>query len=187
MADRPAPRRGPALDLLDSGVLRHGTDVRDGAVRPTHDELVRGSAQFLVDRVDDHWLAGVADPAALLALGASGGHQDRAVPGPVPAHAADRGGSVATRPPSASYDGPHAGLATGGAGLGHRPGRGAGRGLVAALTDDTWPGFHTECVEAHLRALPGDDPTVTGLRALRDALAVLSPSRAAARRTPRPR
>ncbi len=181
------PARLPAvdrLDLLDSGVLRHGTDVRDGAVPPTHDELVRGSAEFLVERVDDAWLAGVADPAALLARGPRA--VTKTVLFPVRfLHTLVTGEIGRNDAAVASYDGAHRDLAA--AALRWRDGALGERVAAWTLLTDHLAGLYRECVDAHLAALPGDDPAVTGLRALRDALAVLSASRAAVPRTPRSR
>lgn len=177
--DRPA--RLPAvdrLDLLDSGVLRHGTDVRDGAVRPTHDDLVRGSADFLVERVDDAWLAGIADPAALLARGPRA--VTKTVLFPVRfLHTLTTGEIGRNDAAVASYGGEHGDLAT--AALRWRGGTLGDRVAAWSLLTDHLAGLYRECVDAHLAALPGDDPVVAGLRALRDAVALIGASRAVPR------
>lgn len=58
------------LDLLDSGILLHGTDRREGAQRPQFSDVVRQTAEFMLATFDDAYLAGLADPEALVARGA---------------------------------------------------------------------------------------------------------------------
>ncbi|SDG33673.1 hypothetical protein [Pseudonocardia oroxyli] len=54
------------LDLLESGRLLAGNDVRAGAARPRTDDLVRQAAEFALAKFDDAYLARLRDPDALL-------------------------------------------------------------------------------------------------------------------------
>lgn len=175
-----SPARLPAvdrLDLLEHGVLRHGTDVRDGAVRPDHAELVAGSAAFLAERVDGEWLAGIADPAALLRGGAR--TVTKTVLFPVRFLHTVRTGEIGRNDDAvaayAQAGGPHAELAT--AALDWRRGSVRDRGAASELLTAHLPALYRECVDAHLAALPADDGSVPALHALRDALVVAGHAR----------
>lgn len=71
--DGPAPdERLPAvdrLDLLDSGRLLHGRDLRSGATRPSPELLIREAAEFACDRFDADYLHRLRSPAQLVADG----------------------------------------------------------------------------------------------------------------------
>jgi hypothetical protein len=64
-------RLGPVdrLDLLDSGRLLLGSDLREPSVRPTHRELVVMSADHMLDKFTDDYLARLLDTHALVAGG----------------------------------------------------------------------------------------------------------------------
>ncbi len=61
-------RLGPVdrLDLLDSGRLVLGSDLREPSVRPSHRELVVMSADHMLNRFSDDYLERLADTQALL-------------------------------------------------------------------------------------------------------------------------
>ncbi|OLL71813.1 hypothetical protein Ae168Ps1_0187 [Pseudonocardia sp. Ae168_Ps1] len=164
------PARLPAvdrLDLLEHGVLRHGTDVRDGAVAPGHAELVAASAEFLAGRADDAWLAGIADPAGLLDGGARA--VTKAVLFPVRFLHTLRTGDIGRNDAAvASYDGPHTALAT--AALHWRDGGLPDADVALGLLTAHLAPLYRECVDAYLAALPAADPSAAGLRSLRTAL-----------------
>jgi hypothetical protein len=65
-------RLGPIdrLDLLDSGHLVLGSDLREPSVRPSHQELVVMSADHMLNRFSDDYLEQLADTQALLDGGA---------------------------------------------------------------------------------------------------------------------
>jgi len=64
-------RLGPVdrLDLLDSGRLLLGSDLREPSVRPSHRELVVMSADFIQGKFTDAYLQRLRDTRALLAGG----------------------------------------------------------------------------------------------------------------------
>ena len=64
-------RLGPVdrLDLLDSGRLLLGSDLREPSVRPSHEELVVMSADHILDKFTDAYLERLRDTRALLAGG----------------------------------------------------------------------------------------------------------------------
>jgi hypothetical protein len=64
-------RLGPVdrLDLLDSGRLLLGSDLREPSVRPSHRELVVMSADFILKKFTDAYLERLRDTQALLAGG----------------------------------------------------------------------------------------------------------------------
>jgi predicted nucleotidyltransferase len=64
-------RLGPVdrLDLLDSGRLLLGSDLREPSVRPSHQELVVMSADHIVNKFTDAYLDGLRDTRTLLAGG----------------------------------------------------------------------------------------------------------------------
>ena len=64
-------RLGPIdrLDLLDSGRLLLGADLREPSVRPSHRELVVMSADHILDRFTDDYLERLRDTHALVAGG----------------------------------------------------------------------------------------------------------------------
>jgi hypothetical protein len=64
-------RLGPVdrLDLLDSGRLLLGSDLREPSVRPSHQELVVMSADHIFNKFTDAYLEGLRDTRALLAGG----------------------------------------------------------------------------------------------------------------------
>jgi hypothetical protein len=64
-------RLGPVdrLDLLDSGRLLLGSDLRGPAVRPTHQELVVMSADHILNKFTDAYLERLRDTRTLLAGG----------------------------------------------------------------------------------------------------------------------
>jgi hypothetical protein len=64
-------RLGPVdrLDLLDSGRLLLGSDLREPSVRPSHEELVVMSAGHILNRFTDAYLERLRDTQALLAGG----------------------------------------------------------------------------------------------------------------------
>jgi hypothetical protein len=64
-------RLGPVdrLDLLDSGRLLLGSDLREPSVRPSHRELVVMSADHILDKFTDAYLERLRDTQALLAGG----------------------------------------------------------------------------------------------------------------------
>lgn len=67
-----APSRlGPVdrLDLLDSGRLLLGSDLREPSVRPSHEELVVMSADHMLNKFTDAYLERLRDTRALLAGG----------------------------------------------------------------------------------------------------------------------
>lgn len=74
LADGTEAGRFPAtdrLDLLDSGVLLHGTDRRAGCARPGHDALLLDSAAFAGTRFADHvYVHTLRHPDELAAQGA---------------------------------------------------------------------------------------------------------------------
>jgi hypothetical protein len=65
-------RLGPVdrLDLLDSGRLLLGADLREPNVRPTHEELLTMSADFILGKFTDSYLQRLADSHELVAGGA---------------------------------------------------------------------------------------------------------------------
>jgi predicted nucleotidyltransferase len=67
----PHIRLGPIdrLDLLDSGRLLIGSDLREPSVRPSHLELVVMSADFILSKFTDAYLEQLRDTQALLAGG----------------------------------------------------------------------------------------------------------------------
>jgi hypothetical protein len=64
-------RLGPVdrLDLLDSGCLLLGSDLREPSVRPSHEELVVMSADHILNKFTDAYLERLRDTRALLAGG----------------------------------------------------------------------------------------------------------------------
>jgi hypothetical protein len=64
-------RLGPVdrLDLLDSGRLLLGSDLREPSVRPSHQELVVMSADHILNKFTDTYLERLRDTRALLAGG----------------------------------------------------------------------------------------------------------------------
>jgi hypothetical protein len=64
-------RLGPVdrLDLLDSGRLLLGSDLREPSVRPSHEQLVVMSADHILDKFTDAYLERLRDTRALLAGG----------------------------------------------------------------------------------------------------------------------
>ncbi len=64
-------RLGPVdrLDLLDSGHLLLGSDLREPSVRPSHEELVVMSADHVLNKFTDAYLKRLRDTRALLAGG----------------------------------------------------------------------------------------------------------------------
>lgn len=64
-------RLGPVdrLDLLDSGRLLLGSDLREPSVRPSHQELVVMSADHILNKFTDAYLERLRDTRALLAGG----------------------------------------------------------------------------------------------------------------------
>ena len=64
-------RLGPVdrLDLLDSGRLLLGSDLREPSVRPSHEELVVMSADHILNKFTDAYLERLRDTRALLAGG----------------------------------------------------------------------------------------------------------------------
>jgi hypothetical protein len=64
-------RLGPVdrLDLLDSGRLLLGSDLREPSVRPSHQELVVMSADHILNKFTDVYLERLRDTRALLAGG----------------------------------------------------------------------------------------------------------------------
>jgi hypothetical protein len=64
-------RLGPIdrLDLLDSGLLLIGTDRREPSVRPTHEELIVMSADFILKKFTDDYLDRLRDTEGLAAQG----------------------------------------------------------------------------------------------------------------------
>jgi len=64
-------RLGPVdrLDLLDSGRLLLGSDLREPSVRPSHEELVVMSADHILNKFTDAYLERLGDTQALLAGG----------------------------------------------------------------------------------------------------------------------
>jgi hypothetical protein len=67
-ADWQAVRTGE--DLLDSGHLLLGSDLREPSVRPSHEELVVMSADHILDRFTDDYLDRIRDTQALVVGGA---------------------------------------------------------------------------------------------------------------------
>jgi hypothetical protein len=65
-------RLGPVdrLDLLDSGHLLLGSDLREPSVRPSHEELVVMSADHILERFTDDYLDRIRDTQALVVGGA---------------------------------------------------------------------------------------------------------------------
>jgi len=57
------------LDLIESGLLLAGTDLRAGATRPTGQMLVKESAALASSKFDDRYLADMRDTGALVAAG----------------------------------------------------------------------------------------------------------------------
>ena len=64
-------RLGPIdrLDLLDSGRLLLGTDLREPSVRPSHQDLVLMSADFILSKFTEHYLARLRDAEGVVAGG----------------------------------------------------------------------------------------------------------------------
>jgi hypothetical protein len=64
-------RLGPIdrLDLLDSGHLLAGSDLREPSVRPSHRELAVMSADHILDKFTDGYLERLRDTEALVAKG----------------------------------------------------------------------------------------------------------------------
>ena len=64
-------RLGPVdrLDLLDSGRLLLGSDLREPSVRPSHEELVVMSADHILNKFTDAYLERLRDTRGLLAGG----------------------------------------------------------------------------------------------------------------------
>jgi predicted nucleotidyltransferase len=62
-------RLGPVdrLDLLDSGHLILGSDLREPSVRPTQHQLLLMSADFMLAKFSEEYLEGLGDTEALLA------------------------------------------------------------------------------------------------------------------------
>jgi hypothetical protein len=77
--DWPAVRTGDAdhfrlgpidrLDLLESGNLLLGSDLREPSVRPSRDDLVLMSADHMLSKFTENYLEGLADVPALVAAG----------------------------------------------------------------------------------------------------------------------
>ena len=65
-------RLGPVdrLDLLDSGHLLLGSDLREPSLRPSQEELVVMSADHILDRFTDDYLERIRDTQALVVGGA---------------------------------------------------------------------------------------------------------------------
>ncbi|MFP5070040.1 hypothetical protein ACLFMI_10280 [Pseudonocardia nantongensis] len=172
-----APARLPAvdrLDLIDSGVLRHGMDVRDGAARPGRETMVAEAAAFAVERFDDAWFAGIADPVALL----RGGPRPvtKTVLFPVrflhTLRTGEIGRNAAAAASYATAGGAHRELVTAAQawrteGLGDRT-------VAVDLLSAQLAGLYREFVDAHLDALPENDPSRPGLAALRRAIDAVS-------------
>lgn len=165
-----APARLPAadrLDLVDSGVLRHGADVRAGAVRPDRATLVAEAAAFALARFGADRAGALTDPDGLVRAGPR--PVTKTVLFPVRFLHTLRTGQVGRNDAAAaSYTGPHRALDAAAlrwrtAGLGDRA---AASGLLAAHL----PGLYREFVDAHLAALPAGAATRAGLAALRDAV-----------------
>lgn len=183
-ADSDTVRRGPAaaparlpavdrLDLLDSGVLRRGADVRAGADRPDRATMVAEASAFAVARFEESWRAGIADPASLL----RGGPRPvtKTVLFPVRFLHTLRTGEIGRNDDAvASYaagGGAHRELAI--AALGWRSDGLDDRDTASALLSRHLAGLHREFVDAHLDAVPADDPSRAGLSAMRAALDVV--------------
>jgi hypothetical protein len=64
-------RLGPVdrLDLLDSGRLLLGSDLRETSVRPSREELVEMSADLILRKFTESYLEGLGDSEALVAGG----------------------------------------------------------------------------------------------------------------------
>jgi hypothetical protein len=64
-------RLGPVdrLDLLESGHLILGSDLREPSVRPSHDDLVLMSADFLLSKFTEIYLEALRDTEALVSGG----------------------------------------------------------------------------------------------------------------------
>ena len=64
-------RLGPVdrLDLLESGQLLEGTDLREPSVRPTPEDLILMSADMILGKFTAGYLEGLSDSAALVASG----------------------------------------------------------------------------------------------------------------------
>jgi predicted nucleotidyltransferase len=64
-------RLGPVdrLDLLESGHLILGSDLREPSVRPSRDDLVLMSADLMLSKFTENYLEGLADSPALVAAG----------------------------------------------------------------------------------------------------------------------
>jgi hypothetical protein len=64
-------RLGPVdrLDLLDSGRLLLGSDLREPSVRPSHEDLVLMSADLILDKFTEQYLEHLRDAQALVASG----------------------------------------------------------------------------------------------------------------------
>jgi hypothetical protein len=64
-------RLGPVdrLDLLDSGCLLRGSDLREPSVRPSQTELALMSADFILSKFTEDYLAALSDSEALVARG----------------------------------------------------------------------------------------------------------------------
>jgi predicted nucleotidyltransferase len=64
-------RLGPVdrLDLLDSGRLLLGSDLREPSVRPSHEELLLMSADLMLSKFTEAYLEGMRDTEALVAGG----------------------------------------------------------------------------------------------------------------------
>jgi hypothetical protein len=64
-------RLGPVdrLDLLDSGHLLRGSDLREPSVRPSQKELVSMSADLILSKFTEDYLAALGDTEALVARG----------------------------------------------------------------------------------------------------------------------
>lgn len=175
-ADLAGVRHGPGpwgrlpavdrLDLIDSGRLLRGRDVREGAVRPDGPTLVREAAEFAASRFDEAHLASLRDPAGLVADGPRA--VTKTVLFPVRLLYTLRTHRIGLNAEAAEYyDGPHVPLVRAAI-------RWRGEGLdehVPELLAAHLVGLHVEFLDAYLDVLDGASGPAGRLRAARDRLA----------------
>ena len=144
-------RLGPVdrLDLLDSGCLLRGSDLREPSVRPAQGELLSMSADFILAKFTAEYLEGLGDTQALLAGGAR--PVTKAILFPVRFTYSLRTGGIGLNDRSAQWYGSE-GLPGAALALKALEWRGEGIGdvdLAAAMLDAELGSLHLECLEEY--------------------------------------
>jgi predicted nucleotidyltransferase len=148
-------RLGPVdrLDLLDSGRLLLGSDLREPSVRPTQHQLLLMSADFILAKFSTEYLEGLGDTGALL----TGGERavTKAILFPVRFMYSLREGGIGLNDRSALWYGGE-GLPGGPLALKALDWRGEGIGdvdLAARMLDAELGGLHVECLNEYAAEL----------------------------------